>query len=372
MNRRAFLKNTAVFVSGASLSLSALELIDPAKLLAANPTLRWGFLVDTHKCVGCGFCVKACKIENDIPLEANVTRTWVERYVMTKNGETLRDCPKGALDGYTNKLIDQNASGMKAVADEDVAQAFFVPKLCNHCTTPACVQVCPVGATYQTGDGAVLVDRKWCIGCGYCIMAVLTGCASSIPPPTLPTSAPSATTASAKAGIPPVPRPAPSEPDASATCATPMIRLPRLSSLNGSGCCAASTAPSPMSITSVSTRRCASHARASSQMIVHGEAWTVKDLFVLPNEYVYWSIQIVMYPYMTGLVAGAFVLSSLYHVFGVEKLKEIARYALVFSFALLPVAMMPLLLHLQQPFRGIHVMMTPHFTSRSRPSASSS
>lgn len=100
-----------------------------------------------------------------------------------------------------------------------------------------------------------------------------------------------------------------------------------------------------------------------AQMIVHGEAWTVKDLFVLPNEYVYWSIQIVMYPYMTGLVAGAFVLSSLYHVFNVQKLKEIARYALVFSFALLPVAMMPLLLHLLQPLRGIHVLMTPHFTS---------
>ena len=100
-----------------------------------------------------------------------------------------------------------------------------------------------------------------------------------------------------------------------------------------------------------------------AQMVVHGEAWTVKDLFVLPNEYVYWSIQIVMYPYMTGLVAGAFVLSSLYHVFGVEKLKEIARYALVFSFALLPVAMMPLMLHLMQPLRGIHVLMTPHFTS---------
>jgi len=100
-----------------------------------------------------------------------------------------------------------------------------------------------------------------------------------------------------------------------------------------------------------------------AQMVVHGEAWTLKDLFVLPNEYVYWSIQIVMYPYMTGLVAGAFVLSSLYHVFGVEKLKEIARFALVFSFALLPVAMMPLMLHLMQPLRGIHVLMTPHFTS---------
>jgi Ni/Fe-hydrogenase subunit HybB-like protein len=98
-------------------------------------------------------------------------------------------------------------------------------------------------------------------------------------------------------------------------------------------------------------------------MHVHGELWTVKELFVLPNEYIYWSIQIVMYPFMTGLVAGAFVLSSLYHVFGVKQLKEIARFSLVFSFALLPVAMMPLMLHLQQPLRGIHVMMTPHFTS---------
>jgi len=93
MKRRDFLKNTAVFVSGATISLSALELVDPKKVLAAKPELRWGFLVDTHKCVGCGFCVKACKTENDIPLEANVTRTWVERYVMTKEGQTFMDSP---------------------------------------------------------------------------------------------------------------------------------------------------------------------------------------------------------------------------------------------------------------------------------------
>jgi Ni/Fe-hydrogenase subunit HybB-like protein len=70
-----------------------------------------------------------------------------------------------------------------------------------------------------------------------------------------------------------------------------------------------------------------------------------------------------MYPFMTGLVAGAFVLSSLYHVFGIKQLKDMARFSLVFSFALLPVAMMPLMMHLQQPQRGIEVMMTPHFTS---------
>jgi predicted membrane protein len=97
--------------------------------------------------------------------------------------------------------------------------------------------------------------------------------------------------------------------------------------------------------------------------MVHGEFWTIKEFFVYPNEYIYWSIQIVMYPFMTGLVAGAFVLSSLYHVFGIKQLKDIARFSLVFSFALLPVAMLPLMLHLQHPLRGINVMMTPHFTS---------
>ncbi len=97
--------------------------------------------------------------------------------------------------------------------------------------------------------------------------------------------------------------------------------------------------------------------------MVHGELWTLKEFFVYPNEYIYWSIQIVMYPFMTGLVAGAFVLSSLYHVFGVKELKEMARFALVFSFALLFAAPMPIVLHLQHPFRGVNVFLTPHFTS---------
>ena len=119
MKRRDFLKNTAVIVAGASVSLSALEWIDPKKILAANPQLRWGFLVDTHKCVGCGFCVKACKVENDIPFEANVTRTWVERYVIKTNGDVVMDSPKGARNGFTTKLVDQNASGMTLVPEKD-------------------------------------------------------------------------------------------------------------------------------------------------------------------------------------------------------------------------------------------------------------
>lgn len=98
-------------------------------------------------------------------------------------------------------------------------------------------------------------------------------------------------------------------------------------------------------------------------MNVHGEVWTLKELFVYPNEYIYWSIQIVMYPFMTGLVAGAFVLSSLYHVFDRKELKDMAHFSLIFSYALLMAAPLPLLFHLLQPMRGFYVFFTPHFTS---------
>ncbi len=99
------------------------------------------------------------------------------------------------------------------------------------------------------------------------------------------------------------------------------------------------------------------------EIFVHGAEWTTKELFVYPNEFIYWTIQIVMYPYITGLVAGAFVLSSLYHVFGQKDLKDLAKFSLIFSLALIPVIPMPLLLHLQQPTRAFHSLLTPHFTS---------
>lgn len=96
---------------------------------------------------------------------------------------------------------------------------------------------------------------------------------------------------------------------------------------------------------------------------IHGLEWTAKELFVYPNELIYWTIQIVMYPFMTGLVAGAFVLSSLYHVFGQKDLEGMARFSLVFSLALLIIAPLPLLGHLQSPLRALNPMLTPHLTS---------
>ena len=175
MTRREFLRKAAMGAAAVALPLTAFEIVNPKKLFAEvkaeKTAVRWAFLIDTYKCVGCGFCVKACKLENEVPYEANVTRTWVERYVETKDGTRYADSPKGARDGFTTSAIDLGEGKTATVANADIQKAFFVPKLCNQCESPVCVQVCPVGATYQTDQGVTLVDRTWCIGCGYCIMA---------------------------------------------------------------------------------------------------------------------------------------------------------------------------------------------------------
>jgi tetrathionate reductase subunit B len=159
--------------AGVLVPLAALEILSPsrAQALKSDGAVSWVFLVDTTKCVGCGFCVKACKLENEIPYDANVTRTWVERYVLTKDGGFFADSPKGARDGFTTSKIDLGEGNYQDIKPEEIDKAYFVPKLCNQCGNPPCVQVCPVGATYKAPDGVVLVDRTWCIGCGYCIMA---------------------------------------------------------------------------------------------------------------------------------------------------------------------------------------------------------
>lgn len=116
-------------------------------------------------------CVQACKLENGVPLDASVSRTWIERYVVTKDGKVFADTPHAGQEGFLTSSISLGKGHTRDIPDDQVAKAFFVPKLCNQCENPPCVQVCPVGATYQTAEGIALVDRETCIGCGYCIMA---------------------------------------------------------------------------------------------------------------------------------------------------------------------------------------------------------
>ncbi len=86
--------------------------------------------------------------------------------------------------------------------------------------------------------------------------------------------------------------------------------------------------------------------------------------FMYPNEVeLQWSILIVLYPFLTGLVAGAFILASLERVFRVEEVKPTYRLALLTALAFLIVAPLPLQLHLGHPERSLEMYLTPHRTS---------
>jgi Fe-S-cluster-containing dehydrogenase component len=120
----------------------------------------YGMGIQVDRCIGCARCVEACKIENDVPEEPIYFRTWIERYIIDEEGEATVDSPEGGLAGFP-----------PVEEEQEVLRSFFVPKLCNHCDNPPCVQVCPVGATFMTPDGVTLVDSEYCIGCSYCIQA---------------------------------------------------------------------------------------------------------------------------------------------------------------------------------------------------------
>jgi Fe-S-cluster-containing dehydrogenase component len=169
-DRRTFLADT-----GRWLMLTGAATVAWDYVVAGRPQLSpnyqvtehwWGMIIDIEKCIGCGNCVRACKAENDVPLEEGHFRTWVERYEVSSGDldHPRVESPNGGYDGFP------------AGSASAKAKTFFVPKLCNHCVDSPCVQVCPVGATFDSPDGVVLVDKQYCIGCRYCVQACPYGC----------------------------------------------------------------------------------------------------------------------------------------------------------------------------------------------------
>jgi Fe-S-cluster-containing dehydrogenase component len=98
--------------------------------------MRWGMAIELKRCVGCYECVLACKAEHFLPPEI----FW-NRVLIGENGK------------YPN-----------------VTKLIYSVR-CNHCADPACVKVCPTGATQQREDGIVWVDEDKCVGCRYCMIA---------------------------------------------------------------------------------------------------------------------------------------------------------------------------------------------------------
>ncbi len=163
-SRRKFLEGCLRYGAAAC----ALPVISSVNTVLANSKDSHGDAAENHygmginvkACIGCGRCVTACKTENNVPQAPYFFRTWVERYILDVDGETSVYSPKGGAEGFHNH-----------VSEGEILRSFFVPKLCNQCKNPPCVQVCPVGATFRTKDGVILIDKDYCIGCRYCIQA---------------------------------------------------------------------------------------------------------------------------------------------------------------------------------------------------------
>jgi Ni/Fe-hydrogenase subunit HybB-like protein len=86
--------------------------------------------------------------------------------------------------------------------------------------------------------------------------------------------------------------------------------------------------------------------------------------YIFPNEVeLHWGLLIVVYPYITGLVAGAFILASLERVFNIKELKPTSRLSLITALAFLFVAPLPLLSHLGHPEKSFEIFLTPHLNS---------
>jgi Fe-S-cluster-containing dehydrogenase component/formate-dependent nitrite reductase membrane component NrfD len=98
--------------------------------------MKYGFIIDNRKCIGCHACTTACKSEHQVPVGVN--RTWVKQI------------EKGAFP-ETRRL--------------------FSVMRCNHCTDAPCVEICPVEALYTRDDGIVDFDNDRCIGCKSCMQA---------------------------------------------------------------------------------------------------------------------------------------------------------------------------------------------------------
>ena len=137
-DRREFLSRTGKFLLLTGTAAAALEHVLAGNASAApayaDTAHWWGMIIDVEKCIGCGNCVRACKEENDVPREPYYFRTWVERYRV--EGGNL-----------AHPQVDS-----------------------------PCEQVCPVGATFRSPDGVVMIDKKYCLGCRYCVQACPYGC----------------------------------------------------------------------------------------------------------------------------------------------------------------------------------------------------
>lgn len=135
LGRRRFVGGVGVAVASAAGALAG-RAVGAGEHDSALPPRRLAMLIDLDRCIGCQACSVSCKAEHGVRLGG--FRSWVSELEVGRYPNVTR---------------------------------LFLPRLCNHCEHPRCLDVCPTGATYRRGDGLVAIDKTRCIGCRHCMGA---------------------------------------------------------------------------------------------------------------------------------------------------------------------------------------------------------
>jgi molybdopterin-containing oxidoreductase family iron-sulfur binding subunit len=124
------------------------------------PNHSWGMVIDLNSCTGCGACVVACHVENNVPMVGR------QEVVNRREMHWLR------IDRYYSSDADPKAGGIDGVKALEVASAnpevVFQPMLCQHCNNAPCETVCPVLATTHSSEGLNQMTYNRCFGTRYC------------------------------------------------------------------------------------------------------------------------------------------------------------------------------------------------------------
>lgn len=152
ISRREFIKGTAAL--GSCLLLTALPGYS-AKAYARDLTGwpdRFGMLTDITRCIGCRRCEEACHQANNLPAPA----------VSFEDKSVFEE--KRRPDAQTYTVVNR-------YADPETGESVYSKVQCNHCSEPACVSACLVGALKKSPEGPVTYNEEVCIGCRYCMTA---------------------------------------------------------------------------------------------------------------------------------------------------------------------------------------------------------
>jgi molybdopterin-containing oxidoreductase family iron-sulfur binding subunit len=155
--RRKFLKAASKLAISIGLTSPAIPFLvkgenkknskDEGNKSGKEKKVKWGMVIDLDLCTGCGACVVACKVENNIPITGYEKKDWGTEI------EWMTLIPYPLEEG------------------EEKTHQFLIPIPCLHCDNPPCTKVCPVNATYINEEGLVAQIYDRCIGCRYCQVA---------------------------------------------------------------------------------------------------------------------------------------------------------------------------------------------------------